>query len=131
MDHPRRRKAHLERESIFRPRRSWTVYKQFSMCINCMLCYAACPVYGLDRGFHGAGCNRPGSALQHGFTGSGVVRAPRTPSRTTKESGAALLSESAPRFARRHVDPAGAIQQYKVTATTDWFKSLVMPRGSE
>src|SRR5262245_30926556 len=21
-------------------------YKQFSMCINCMLCYAACPVYG-------------------------------------------------------------------------------------
>ena len=23
-------------------------YKQFSMCINCMLCYAACPVYGLD-----------------------------------------------------------------------------------
>src|SRR5213592_4393225 len=22
-------------------------YKQFSMCINCLLCYAACPVYGL------------------------------------------------------------------------------------
>ena len=26
-------------------------YKQFSMCINCMLCYAACPVYGLDPEF--------------------------------------------------------------------------------
>src|SRR5215471_18421753 len=29
------------------------VYKQFSMCINCMLCYAACPVYGLDPVFIG------------------------------------------------------------------------------
>src|SRR5437867_8751650 len=28
-------------------------YKQFSMCINCMLCYAACPVYGLDPHFAG------------------------------------------------------------------------------
>ena len=28
-------------------------YKQFSMCINCMLCYAACPVYGLDPKFIG------------------------------------------------------------------------------
>ena len=25
-------------------------YKQFSMCINCTLCYAACPVVGLDPG---------------------------------------------------------------------------------
>ena len=23
-------------------------YKQYSMCINCMLCYSACPVYGLE-----------------------------------------------------------------------------------
>ena len=29
------------------------VYKQFSMCINCMLCYAACPVYGLEPAFLG------------------------------------------------------------------------------
>src|SRR5262249_62207366 len=28
-------------------------YKQFSMCINCLLCYAACPVYGLDPKFIG------------------------------------------------------------------------------
>ncbi len=28
-------------------------YKQYSMCINCMLCYAACPVYGLDPLFAG------------------------------------------------------------------------------
>jgi fumarate reductase iron-sulfur subunit len=28
-------------------------YKHFSQCINCMLCYAACPVYGLDDKFLG------------------------------------------------------------------------------
>jgi succinate dehydrogenase/fumarate reductase iron-sulfur protein len=26
-------------------------YQQFSLCINCMLCYAACPIYGLDPKF--------------------------------------------------------------------------------
>ena len=28
-------------------------YKRFSMCINCVLCYAACPVYALDPHFVG------------------------------------------------------------------------------
>ena len=28
-------------------------YRQFSMCINCMLCYSACPVYGQDSEFIG------------------------------------------------------------------------------
>lgn len=28
-------------------------YKQFSMCINCMLCYSACPVYALQPRFIG------------------------------------------------------------------------------
>src|SRR5919198_1800029 len=28
-------------------------YKQYSMCINCMLCYSACPVYALDPQFVG------------------------------------------------------------------------------
>ena len=26
-------------------------YKKLSMCINCMLCYSACPVYALDPDF--------------------------------------------------------------------------------
>jgi len=28
-------------------------FRQFSECINCMLCYAACPVYGLNNEFLG------------------------------------------------------------------------------
>ena len=30
-------------------------YHQFSMCINCGLCYAACPQYGLNQKFTGTG----------------------------------------------------------------------------
>src|ERR1039457_1029967 len=28
-------------------------FRQYSMCINCMLCYAACPEYGLTKKFIG------------------------------------------------------------------------------
>ena len=28
-------------------------YKQYSMCINCLLCYSACPIYALEPGFVG------------------------------------------------------------------------------
>ncbi len=41
-----------EREYIQSPEQLDT-FKQFSTCINCMLCYAACPVYGLDPHFTG------------------------------------------------------------------------------
>ena len=44
----RKEETPAARASTCRRPSSWTTYKQFSMCINCMLCYAACPVYGLD-----------------------------------------------------------------------------------
>ncbi len=42
-------------------------YKKFSMCINCMLCYSACPVYALDPDVPRSGGDRAGSALQPGL----------------------------------------------------------------
>ena len=35
------------------------------------------------------------------------------------------------RVCPKHVDPAGAIQQYKLKAALEWVKSFVMPRGHE
>ena len=35
------------------------------------------------------------------------------------------------RVCPKHVDPAGAIQQYKLTAAKEWFKSLLMPWGAK
>ena len=53
MDHPRRGAVdRIDGEYLQTPE-ELDAYKQFSMCINCMLCYAACPVYGLDPDFVG------------------------------------------------------------------------------
>jgi fumarate reductase iron-sulfur subunit len=105
-------------------------YKQFSMCINCMLCYSACPVYALDDA----------------FSGPAVIALAQRYNMDSRDQGAAerlgILSEhegiwactfvgECTKVCPKHVDPAGAIQQYKVTATKEWFKSLLMPRGSK
>ena len=39
-------------------------YKQFSNCINCMLCYAACPIYGIDETFIGPAAISPRRAVR-------------------------------------------------------------------
>ena len=105
-------------------------YKQFSMCINCMLCYAACPVYGLDPA----------------FTGPAVIALAQRYNLDSRDQGSRerldVLSDheglwgctfvgECTKVCPKNVDPAGAIQQYKVAATTDWFKSFIMPRGVE
>ena len=46
-------------------------YSQFSMCINCMLCYSACPVYGLDPEFVGPAA----SPWRSGTTSTPATRA--------------------------------------------------------
>ena len=105
-------------------------YKQFSMCINCMLCYSACPVYGLDDA----------------FSGPAAIALAQRYNMDARDQGAAerlgILSEhegiwactfvgECTKVCPKDVDPAGAIQQYKVTATTEWFKSFLMPRGTK
>ena len=45
--HPERGQGGRATASTCRRRRSSKKFKQYSMCINCMLCYAACPEYGL------------------------------------------------------------------------------------
>ena len=62
-------------------------YKQFSMCINCMLCYAACPVYGLDPELHRAGRDRAGRALRPRLPRPGRARAARRPHRARGRLG--------------------------------------------
>jgi fumarate reductase iron-sulfur subunit len=103
-------------------------YKQYSMCINCMICYAACPVYGLDPLFIGP---------------AGIALAQRY-NLDSRDQGAqerlAVLSQhdgiwactfvgECTQVCPKNVDPAGAIQQYKLAAAKDWFKSLLLPRG--
>ncbi len=105
-------------------------YKQFSMCINCMLCYSACPVYGLDSAFSGPAAIA--LAQRYNLDSRDEGAAERLDALSGHEGmwGCTFVGECT-KVCPKHVDPAGAIQQYKVAATTEWFKSFLMPRGTK
>ena len=105
-------------------------YKQFSMCINCMLCYAACPVYGLDPGFTGPAAIALAQRYNMDSRDQGSRERLDVLSDHEGLWGCTLVGECT-KVCPKNVDPAGAIQQYKVTATIDWVKSFIMPRGAE
>ena len=105
-------------------------YKQFSMCINCMLCYAACPVYGLDQAFTGPAAIALAQRYNMDSRDQGSQERLDVLSEHDGVWGCTYVGECT-KVCPKNVDPAGAIQQYKVTATMDWFKSFIMPRGAE
>lgn len=103
-------------------------FEQYSMCINCMLCYAACPVYQHEEKFLGPAALAVAerynldSRDQGNQERNGVVWA---------DDGiwdctfVGECSTACP----KGVDPAGAIQQAKVESTIGWFRSFLMPFG--
>ena len=105
-------------------------YKQFSMCINCLLCYAACPIYGLEGSFVGPAA----IALAQRYNLDSRDQGSRDRMETLSEHGGmweCTFVGECTKVCPKKVDPAGAIQQYKVATATEWFKSLLMPWGSK
>lgn len=105
-------------------------YKQFSMCINCMLCYAACPVYGLDPLFSGPAAIALAQRYNMDSRDQGASERLDILSQHDGIWGCTFVGECT-QVCPKHVDPAGAIQQYKLTATMEWVKSFVLPRGAK
>ena len=103
-------------------------YRQFSMCINCMLCYAACPEYALQPKFLGPAA----ITLAHRYNQDS-----RDGGRDERQeviashvgvwecSFVGACSEVCPKA----VDPAAALQQVKVASTLDWFREHLLPGG--
>ena len=79
---------------------------------------------------HRAGRHRPGPALQPRSRDQGAQERLRDPLRSTRASGAAPSSGECTKVCPKHVDPAGAIQRYKLDASVEWLKSFFMPRGA-
>jgi len=104
-------------------------YKQFSMCINCTLCYAACPVYGLDPHFLGPAAIA--LAQRYNLDSRDQGAGERMSLLSTHEGvwGCTFVGECTA-ACPKNVDPAGSIQQYKLEALKEWFTSLVSPRGA-
>ncbi len=105
-------------------------FKQFSMCINCMLCYSACPVVSNEPEFLGPAAialghrynvdSRDEGASERNaiFRGEGTV---------FSCSFANECSEVCP----KNVDPAAAVNQAKFNAVIDWATGLVLPSGEK
>ena len=74
-------------------------YKQFSMCINCMLCYSACPIYGLDPHFIGPAAIALAQRYNLDSRDEGAASAWRS-SPSTMASGVARSSANARRSVR-------------------------------
>lgn len=103
------------------------IFKQYTMCINCMLCYAACPQVSLSPDFIGPAA----LALAHRYNLDS-----RDAGRDQRQEMAAsndgiwdctfvgACSQACP----KSVDPAAAIQQSKIASTIDWYKAL-LPLG--
>jgi fumarate reductase iron-sulfur subunit len=107
--------------------RQLDAYKQFSMCINCMLCYSACPIFGLEPS----------------FVGPAAIALARRYSRDSRDQGeherldvlsakggmweCTFVGECS-RACPKNVDPAGAIQQYKLEGAFHWLRA-VLPWG--
>lgn len=104
-------------------------YRQYSMCINCMLCYAACPIYGLDPKFIGPAAIA--LAQRYNLDGRDQGAAERMDVLSQHEGiwGCTFVGECT-RVCPKNVDPAGAIQRYKLTAALETLKSFFMPRGA-
>ena len=105
-------------------------FEQYSMCINCMLCYSACPVY----------------QNKEEFIGPAALAVAQRYNLDSRDQGNRLRNEvvwaddgiwdctfvgDCSTVCPKHVDPAGAIQQAKVESTIGWFQSLVMPFGGK
>jgi len=104
-------------------------FKQYTLCINCLLCYSACPQYGLDPTFAGPSA----LALAHRYNMDS-----RDDGKKQREDVVAdhdgvwacsfvgACSEVCP----KDVDPAGAIQQMKITSAIDYVVSM-LPGGGK
>lgn len=116
----------LEEGEYLQTPQEMEAYRQYSMCINCMLCYAACPLY----------------ALEPDFLGPAAIALAQRYNLDSRDQGAGARMDVLSHYdgiwcctfvgecsevCPKDVDPAGAIQRYKVAATVEWFQSVLMP----
>jgi succinate dehydrogenase iron-sulfur subunit len=99
-------------------------YKQFSMCINCLLCYSACPIYGLEPSFIGPAAIALAQRYNQDSRDEGSAERLQILSEHDGMWQCTFVGECT-KACPKHVDPAGAIQQYKLTSASHWFKTLL------
>ena len=114
VDRPRRSEKPLSEGEYRQTPEELDEYKQFSMCINCMLCYAACPIYGLDPKFIGPAAIALAQRYNLDSRDEGAAGAACRSSREHEGIWGCTFVGECTKVCPKHVDPAGAIQRYKL-----------------
>ena len=114
------------KSTLLQTPRQMQQYYQYSQCINCLLCYAACPQYGLNDKFTGPAA----LALLHRYNADSrdAGKAERMEIVNAEDGvwGCTLVgycSEVCP----KGVDPARAVNQNKINSTEDYFRNILFP----
>lgn len=101
-------------------------YRQFSQCINCLLCYAACPIVGLEPAFTGPAAIALARRYNLDSRDQGARERLRILSDHAGVWGCTFVGECTT-VCPKHVDPAGAIQQYKLSAALHALGRVLLP----
>lgn len=101
-----------------------SLFKQFSQCINCGLCYSACPQFGRNPDFLGPAALA--LASRYNLDSRDQGRDERLPFLNSEQgvwscTFVGYCSEVCP----KNVDPAAAINQGKVSSTIDYGLNLI------
>jgi fumarate reductase iron-sulfur subunit len=102
-------------------------YESFSHCINCMLCYSACPVVMQEPDFLGPAA----SALGHRYNMDSRDEGAEERNEVFRGDGSIFhcsYANECSEVCPKNVDPAAAINQAKLLAVVDWAKGFVVPR---
>lgn len=101
-------------------------FKHHTLCINCLLCYSACPQMGLNPDFLGPAA----LALAHRYNLDSRDEGRRERQKVTGSAEGvwectfvSACSDVCP----KGVEPAGAIQEQKVQNSLDWFLDRLVP----
>jgi fumarate reductase iron-sulfur subunit len=105
-------------------------YKQYSMCINCMLCYSACPVFGLEPDFIGPAALALAQRYNMDSRDEGAKQRMEMLNGDNGLWQCTFVGDCSA-VCPKNVDPAGAIQRYKVESASHWWKTLLLPYGKD
>ncbi|GAA6184119.1 MULTISPECIES: succinate dehydrogenase/fumarate reductase iron-sulfur subunit [Alteromonadaceae] len=98
-------------------------YQQFSDCINCGLCYAACPQFGLNPEFLGPAAIT--LAHRYNLDSRDHGKAQRMPLLNTEEGAwSCTFVGFCSKVCPKNVDPAAAVNQSKVESAKDMIIQL-------
>jgi len=101
-------------------------YRQFSMCINCGLCYAACPQYALDKKFMGPAALTLLARYNRDNRDAGSAERMKIVNQEEGVWGCTFVGYCSV-VCPKGVDPAAAIQLLKVESSKDYLIGMFKP----